>query len=146
MIYNVRSDFVPIDVTAGTIQNNSYVYPIEISNQAVANSGVLLYPLNKVSFSCNTKLYMRCVDGGAWAEIRVVPFTLDFGIVQGGSSSTDTEIPLDTQAGNIIQDGWNGTYNAPDDVDTLVAGMMTDTDPIDTGDGWNDYLNELFNP
>ena len=145
MIYNVQNDFIPIDVTAGTIQNNSYIYPVEISNQAVANSGVLLYPLNKVSFSGNTKLYMRCVDGGAWAEIRVVPFTLDFGITQSGGTSS-AEIPLDTQAGNIIDDGWNGTYNADSDVDSLVAGMMNDTDPIDTGDGWNDYLNELFNP
>lgn len=144
MIYNVQNDFIPIDVTAGTIQNNSYIYPVEISNQAVANSGVLLYPLNKVSFSGDTKLYMRCVDGGAWAEIRVVPFTLDFGITQGGSSSA--EIPLDTQAGNIIDDGWNGTYNADSDVDSLVAGMMNDTTPIDTGDGFSDYLNGLFNP
>lgn len=144
MIYNVQSDFVQIGVTSGTIQNNSHIYSIEISNQAVKNTGVLLYPLNKVSFSGDTKLYMRCVDGGAWAEIRVVPFTLDFGIAQDGSSST--EIPLDTQAANIIQDGWNQIYDAPDDVDTLVAGMMNDTTPIDTGDGWNDYLNELFNP
>lgn len=144
MIYKVKNDFVQIGVTSGTIQNNSCVYPIEISNQAVKNTGVLLYPLNKVSFSGDTKLYMRCVDGGAWAEIRVVPFTLDFGITQSGGSSS-AEIPLDTQAGNIIQDGWNGTYNAPDDVDTLVAGMMNDTTPIDTGDGWSDYLNELFN-
>lgn len=144
MIYNVKNDFVQIDVTAGTIQNNSYVYPVEISNQTIANSGVLLYPLNKVSFSGDTKLYMRCVDGGAWAEIRVVPFTLDFGVAQGGGSSS-TEISLDTQANNIIQDGWNSNYTADDDTNALVASMMTDTTPIDTGDGWSDYLNDLFN-
>lgn len=46
--------------------------------------------------------------------IRVVPFTLDFGVAQSGGASS-TEIPLDTQAGNIIDDGWHGTYNADDD-------------------------------
>ena len=145
MIYNVQSDFVPIDVTSGTIQNNSYVYPIEISNQAVANSGVLLYPLNKVSFSGDTKLYMRCVDGGAWAEIRVVPFTLDFGITQSGGSSS-AEIPLDTQAGNIIDDGWDGTYDAPDDVDATIDDIWDSSTTSDTGDGFNDYLDDLFTP
>lgn len=144
MIYNVTSDFMRLAETAGTIQNNSYVYPIEISNQAVANSGVLLYPLNKVSFS-GTQLYMRCTDGGAWAEIRVVPFTLDFGISQGGTSTaTDSQTATDDEANAIINDGLNHIYTAPDDVNAVIDDMLNNTDPIDTGDGWNDYVNDLF--
>ena len=79
----------------------------------------------------------------AYTETGSISKTNFIDYVFGTSSA---EIPLDTQAGNIIQDGWNQIYDAPDDVDTLVAGMMNDTDPIDTSDGWNDYLNELFNP
>lgn len=134
--------FTRISETSGTIQNTSRINAVEISNQAVKNTGVLLSPQEMFSFS-DTTLYARCVEGGG-AEIRVVPFLINFGVTQGGSSSE--ELPVDTQAANIIQDGWNNNYDAPDDVDTLVAGMMNDTDPIDTGDGWNDYLNELFNP
>ena len=68
MIYNATNDFIQLPVTSGTIQNNSYVYTVEISNQAVVNSGILLFPLNKFSFS-DTTLYIRCADKGGRAAI-----------------------------------------------------------------------------
>ena len=49
------------------------------------NSGILIAPLQRVTFSGRT-IYLRCVDG--WAEARVVPFIVDSG---GGSSSSDTQ-------------------------------------------------------
>ena len=137
MIYNVTNDFVRLSVTAGTIQNNSYIYPIEISNQAVADSGILLYPLNKVSFSGAT-LYMRCTDGGAWAQIRVVPFLLDFG------SSTATSTDTDSDVDELIADALNGNYSTDPDADSVIDEMLNNTDPIDTGDGWSDFVNDLF--
>ena len=144
MIYNVTSSFTRISETAGTIQNNSYIYPIEVSNQAVADSGILLYPLNKFSFS-GTQLYLRCIEGGGRAEIRIVPFTLDFGISQGGTSTaTDSQTATDDDANAIINDGWNHIYTAPDDVNAVIDDMLNNTDPIDTGDGFSDYISDLF--
>lgn len=87
MIYNVQNDFIKIGVTSGTIQNNSYINDVEISNSAVNGSGIILRPLNKFTFTDQT-IYARCVSGG-WAEIRVVPFVVDGGsvVVNGGSSA-----------------------------------------------------------
>lgn len=76
MRYVVTDQFTKISETAGTIQNVGNVYPVEISDKAEADSGILLYPLNKISFSDKT-LYMRCVEAGGQAEIHVVPFTVD---------------------------------------------------------------------
>lgn len=141
MIYNVTSSFTRITETAGTIQNNSYIYPIEVSNQAVADSGILLYPLNKFSFS-GTQLYLRCIEGGGRAEIRIVPFTLDFGISQGGTSTaTDS---LDAAVDEIISDAMSGNYTSDPDTDATINDMLNNTDPIDTGDGFSDYISDLF--
>jgi len=89
MRYTVSTDFIPINETRGTIQNPSHIFSIEVSNQPVPNSGVLLFPLNKYTFT-NEKLYVRCVDGSA--VINVVPFIVDAGVVSsGGSSSVDVD-------------------------------------------------------
>lgn len=140
MIYNVTNEFTRLAETAGTIQNNSYIYPIEISNQAVADSGILLYPLNKFTFS-GTQLYMRCTDGGAWAEIRVVPFLLDFGT---STATTPAETDTDSDVDELIADALNGDYQTDPDADSVINEMLGNTDPIDTGDGWSDYVNDLF--
>ena len=138
MIYNVTNDFVRLSETAGTIQNNSYIYPIELSNQAVADSGILLYPLNKFTFS-GTQLYMRCTDGGAWAQIRVVPFLLDF-----GTSTATTPADTTSDVDELIADALNGNYSTDPDADSVINEMLNNTDPIDTGDGFSDFVNDLF--
>lgn len=140
MIYNVTSEFTRLAETAGTIQNNSYIYPIEISNQAVADSGILLYPLNKFTFS-GTQLYMRCTDGGEWAEIRVVPFLLDFGT---STATTPAATDTDSDVDELIADALNGDYPADPETDGVINEMLGNTDPIDTGDGFSDYVNDLF--
>lgn len=134
--------FTRISETSGTIQNASRINAVEISNQAVANTGVLLSPQEMFSFS-DTTLYARCVEGGG-AEIRIVPFLINFGVTQGGSSSE--ELPVDTQADNIIDDGWNNNYDAPDDVDATIDDIWDSSTTSDTGDGFNDYLDDLFTP
>lgn len=87
LIYYVKNEFVKITETSATIQNTSCIYDVEISNKAEPNSGILLRPLNKFSFSDQT-IYARCVDEGALVELRVVPFTVDMGA--GNSSSGDS--------------------------------------------------------
>ena len=136
MIYNVTNDFTQLAETAGTIQNNSYIYPVEVSDRAEADSGILLYPLNKFSFS-GTKLYMRCVDGGAWAEIRVVPFAVDF----GGTASTSEHTTDDPNT--IVNSMW-ASDDSVDDADATINAMWNSGDSGDTGDGFSDDLNNLF--
>lgn len=138
MIYNVTSDFSALNVTTGTVQNNSYIYPVEISNQAVADSGILLYPLNKFAFS-GTQLFARCLEGG-WAEIRVVPFLIDFAGTTSSSSDSDSDSAVD----ELIADALNGNYPTDPDADSVIDEMLNNTDPIDTGDGFSDFINDLF--
>lgn len=94
MIYLVGNDFIKIDETSGTIQNNSQIYDLEISHQAQINSGILLRSLNKYSFS-NQTIYARCTDPTGKVELRVVPFLVDMGLGDG-SSSNDSVSGFDT--------------------------------------------------
>ena len=76
MIYQLSQTFIKIAETAGTIQNHSHIYTLEMSQSNEPNSGILIYPLQKHSFN-DTEVYLRCVDGATTA--RVVPFTVDGG-------------------------------------------------------------------
>lgn len=136
MLYKVTGEFIQLAETVGTVQNNSYIYPVEVSDKAVADSGVLLYPLNKFSFS-GTKLYMRCVDDGAWAQIRVVPFVVDL----GGSATSSEQSADDIDA--MINDMWNSS-NSVDDADQTISDIWNSGDSSDTGDGFSNYLHNLF--
>lgn len=88
LVYHVSKEFVRIEDVSGTIQNVSNVYTVEVSDRAVENSGVLIFPLNQLAF-CG-QLFMRCTDG--FAEVRVVPFG------QGGGISAVT---LDGETYNV---------------------------------------------
>lgn len=141
MKYYAKDTFTQISETSGTIQNASRIYNVEISNQAVVDSGILLFPLNKFSFS-DTTLYIRCADKGGWAEIRVVPFLVDFGTASsGGSSSVDS---TDADVDAMIADALNGDIVTDPDADATIDEMLDNTDHIDTGDGFSDFVDELF--
>ena len=103
MIYNVTNEFTKISETSGTIQNVGYVYPVEISDKAEADSGILLYPLNKISFADKT-LYIRCVETTGHAEIHVVPFTVDSGGTSTGGISAPANIATDEQINDLLDD------------------------------------------
>ena len=136
MKYVVTDAFTQISETTGTIQNASRSNLVEISNSSVKGSGILLEPYEKFTYS-NTTLYARCVEGGG-AEIRVVPFFFDLG---GTSTATDS---LDAAVDEIISDAMNGNYTSAPDTDATINEMLNNTDPIDTGDGFSDYINDLF--
>lgn len=94
MIYNATNDFIRLSETSGTIQNNSFIFDVEISDKPVPNSGIFLHPLNKCSF-CDSVLFVRCVAGSS-AELRVVPFTLDAcAVAYGGDSSPSASFTND---------------------------------------------------
>lgn len=78
MIYSLTENFTQISETTGTIQNASHIGTIEMSDSNAPDSGILIYPLQKVSFSDQT-VYLRCIDG--YAEARVLPFEL---VTEGG--------------------------------------------------------------
>lgn len=114
MIYNVTSDFTKLSETSGTIQNTSRVYDIEISDKATPDTGIILFGLNKFSFS-NQTIYVRCIGGSA--EIRVVPFTTD--TTSGGASSptpADDNFADDNDVENFYDDIFNqgGTSSGGD--------------------------------
>lgn len=105
MRYEVTSDFIKISETSGTIQNVSNVYPVEVSDKAEAGSGILLFPLNKFSFS-ETVLFMRCAETGGRAEILVTPFTVDMGVgvISGGASTGNHSLNDSTDVDDIFKD------------------------------------------
>ena len=104
MRYVVTDQFTKLSETAGTIQNVGNVYPVEVSDKAEPDSGILLYPLNKISFSDKT-LYIRCTEAGGQAEIHVVPFTVDSGGgTSSGGTSAPTNIATDEQIDDLLDD------------------------------------------
>ena len=142
MRYVVSGEFTKISETSGTIQNVGNVYPVEVSDKAEADSGILLYPLNNISFK-SPIVYVRCTDSGGWAEIRVVSFVGNTIAVSDGSSTaekSEDEIVDDT-----LDDILNAASNyTPDlEVDPVVDEMWTSGDN-DTGDGFSDALDNIF--
>ena len=130
LLYRVNSDFIKISETSGTIQNTSRVFDLEVSNQPEPNSGIILFGLNKFSFSNDETIYLRCIDGVA--DVRVVPFTTD--ATGGGSSVDDFDSQLDSIFGgdsfandsdmeNAFNDIFNGggiSYASDTDVDSAL--------------------------
>lgn len=94
MIYTCGHEFIRIGETSGTVQNESNINTIEMSQSNEPNSGILIYPLQKHSFA-DSEIYLRCIDGAARA--RVVSFKVDAkggdevaGFVIAGESYTVT--------------------------------------------------------
>lgn len=106
MIYMCGHEFIRISETSGTVQNESNINTIEMSQSNEPNSGILIYPLQKHSFS-DSEIYLRCIDGAARA--RVVPFKID---MKGGGS------------GNIV----NGTLILGSASSTVDGALWIDMD------------------
>ena len=100
MLYNVTDQFTKLAETAGTIQNVSNIFSVEVSDTAEPNSGFLLFPLNKISVA-STQLYVRCVDGTA--EVRVVPF-VDNSVTSSGGTSSAGNVATDEQIDDLLDD------------------------------------------
>ncbi len=124
MLYSIASEFVKINETRGTIQNTSSVYTVEVSDKATADSGYLLYPLNKMSF--DGEVYLRCAEGGGRALIRVVPFLVNSGGGASDSSVTvdDSLLIADEDLDTLLDEAFNGdatsTVPADPEIDQLL--------------------------
>lgn len=91
MTYEITNEFTKINETSGTVQNLGNPFSVEVTNKAERNSGFLLFPLQKFSFSGQT-IYVRCVEEGEKAEIRVIPFVTDSANTATGGSSHATNV------------------------------------------------------
>lgn len=116
MLYSLSTDFTKLNESQGTVQNSSNIYTLELSDSNVPDSGVLIFPLNKLSFS-GTK-YLRCIDGNTQA--RVVSFVEI--AASNGSAVDDTA--------DVINDIWNN------------AGGSSSLE----SDDFSDVLDDIFNP
>ena len=124
MLYSIANEFLKINETRGTIQNTSSVYTVEVSDKATADSGYLLYPLNKMSF--DGEVYLRCAEGGGRALIRVVSFLVNSGGVASESSVTvdDSLVITDEELDTLLDEAFNGdgtsTVPADPEIDQLL--------------------------
>lgn len=100
MLYNVTNNFIKLTETSGTIQNTSSIFSIEVSDKPEADSGFILFPLNKISFS-GEAIYLRCIEAGGRAAINVVSFIHSSSVSQG-SSVDDSLIATDEQINNLL--------------------------------------------
>lgn len=115
MIYTITSEFTKLNETQGTVQNSSNIYTLELSDSNVPDSGVLIFPLNKLSFS-GTK-YLRCVDGNTQARV------VSFAEIAASNGSADDNVA------DVIDDIWNSAGGSS----TLES------------DDFTDALNDIFN-
>ena len=102
MLYYVTNDFFKINETNGTIQNTSSIFSIEVSDKPDVDSGFILFPLNKISFS-GEDIYLRCIEAGGRAAINVVSFIHTSSSGQG-SSIDDSQIATDEQIDSLLDD------------------------------------------
>lgn len=143
MLYNVTNDFIKISETSGTIQNASCVYSVEVSDKAEAGSGILLFPLNQISFKAPS-LYMRCTDSGGLAECRVVTFISGGNIFTDSDTSTETDESTDVEKmlNDIIFES-STAYPTGEDIDAIINEMWNSNNP-DTDDGFSTAIDDIF--
>ena len=136
MLYNLTDQFIKINETTGTIQNTSHIYSVEVSHSPDNVGGILLFPLQKVSFS-NQTIYLRCIDGES--EARVVPFEVD----SGGGGSSVAAYPFATLTLDTIPSSASGSMwlsNSGAEIQTAVFTLDTIPSSIN-GAMWLSFSN-----
>lgn len=99
MIYIVSSNnVIKINERSGAIQNADGSAVVEVANSQSFDSAILLFPLQKFSFS-DTDIYLRCYQADSSAEVRVVPFIID-----GGGSSSHFTFADDSAVDSLLDD------------------------------------------
>ncbi|MBQ6759024.1 MAG: hypothetical protein IJP42_08105 [Selenomonadaceae bacterium] len=94
-----------------------------MSQSNVKDSGIFIYPLQRVSFA-NKTIYLRCVDG-AGAEARVIPFEVGAG---GGDISLSDNAFQDISLANGTVAFLNGAgqvvkyFNLPEEIFLRTVG------------------------
>lgn len=146
MRYVVSDDFVQINETSGTVQNASKINIVEVSDSTVKGSGIMLYPMDRFTFS--TSIYARCIESGG-AEVRVVPF--EAGVQGGGGDGSGTGTDPNAFSSVTVDSGRVIFYNGAGlSVGSFVLPEATTADVVigsvsSTVDGglWYETMDEL---
>lgn len=135
MRYTVTGEFTKINESAGTIQNTSQIYSLEVSAYQTKDSGILVYPLNSVTFK-GSPVFVRCVDTNGVIDVRVATFTVD------GSNDT----PLEPDNPNVVViDGVPYTVESGDNMNSATDSIFDGgTNPVATDDDINAAIDGIF--
>lgn len=134
MIYNLTRSFTQISETTGTIQNTSSTTTLEMSTNNSPDTGILIFPLQKVSFS-NKTIFLRCTDG-AGAQVRVIPFEL---VTEGGDMQAVTNAFQDISYDNGVLSFLNANgdvvknFNLPEEIYLRSVGTTFVTNFVFSG-------------
>ena len=131
MRYTVTSDFTTITESGGTIQNTSNIFTIEVSAFHSKDSGILVYPLNTVTFR-GSPVYVRCTENAS-VDVRVVTFTV------GGSSSSSVD------PNTVVIDGVTYTIAGGDQADSVIDTALNGSNDVPIDDNFNSTLDDIFN-
>ena len=131
MLFNLTNDFQRLPISTGTIQNNSSCYFLEVSNDPNAQRGLILAPLEKISFA-NSTLYARCSGTKSFSAI-VVPFADAAASGGSGGSSDGQTVPedmvaTDDEIDSLIDDIWSGGGSSSSSGGQTVPEEMVATD------------------
>ena len=152
MRYNVSDSFITLSEKTGLIQNTSNIYTLEVSPVKTKDSGVLVYPLNSISFK-GSPVYIRCIDGGI-IDVRVANLSFD-------SSSDDVnpntvvigDHTYTVESGANINSGINDAFignstptddNFISDLDNIFSGNSSSSSSGDPD--FDSALDNIFNP
>lgn len=144
--YILRNNFQKLAESAGTVVNISTV-KVELSEQAVAGTGVILYPRRKISFSSPIFAAKAAGESGA-AVIGVIQRKKSSSSSSGSNTfyDGDDEIISDEEVHDIFDSDSNETISNSD-LNTVIDGTaINNKDPAD-GDEFitDDELKNLFN-
>lgn len=152
MRYTVTSEFTTLSEKSGLIQNTSQIYTLEISAAKTKDSGILLYPLNSISFR-GSPVYVRCVDGGV-VDVRVADFSSDTSTVEDNPNTVvigDQTYTVESSANlnSGIDDAFNKNSvptddNFNQDLDNIFSGNGGSASSGDSD--FDSALDNIFNP
>ena len=152
MRYTVTTEFTTLSEKSGLIQNTSNIYTLEVSPVKTKDSGVLVFPLNSISFK-GSPVYVRCVDGGA-IDVRVADLNFDSSTTDDnpntvviGDQTYTVESGANMDSG--INDAFNGNSTPTDDdfnstLDDIFGGNGTSASSGDSD--FDSALDNIFNP
>ena len=154
MRYTVNSEFSALTETKGIIQNTSRIYTLEVSAYKSKGSGVLVYPINSITFK-GSPVYIRCIDDDGFILVRVADLNFETSTVEPDDPNiviidgVPYTVQSDSGMNSGIDDVFNGNSVPTDD------SFNSDLDNIFSGNGgssssgdsvFDSALDDIFNP
>lgn len=151
MRYTVTSNFIKISESAGTIQNTSQIYTLEVSASTTKDSGVLVFSHNTIEFK-GSPVYIRCVEDDGFIDVRVFSFDNvtpsedddpNVVIIDGVQYTVESGANMNSVTDSIFDNGTNPV--APDaDINAALDDIFSGNDS-QTSSGDSDFDSSLDN-